>query len=219
MAIINLTKIRTKTGSYERIIGNTKIGNLVRSIHAASISNGTKASEKLILAYKGNLPIFYGKDVNSVKKTLEILLAHPNGVVIFNGFYPNKKNTNKKKEIDVLIYLNGILYVYEIKDGNNLDTKKSESEIDTIENAKEYFEKYVKNVTVGLVCIYMDNKHQIKDERAAKYVVSGKYFLDTFNFDFESFSKLQNIDQPENEKIVLDEMEVILREKRPNLFI
>lgn len=215
MAIITLNPKRKSSGSYVRLIGNKRVADLVTAIHAASISTGTQVTQKLIKSFFGDLPIFHGKDVNSPSKTLKVLKDNPNGVIIFNGFFLN----SRKQEVDVILYVDGVLYCYEIKDGNNLDTKKSKSEIDVIENAEKFFKRYFSDVNVGIVSIHMTNGvHKIKDERADKYVLSGVDFCNNFNFNFDVFCELQNNEQPHNLNVILDEMAMILNENRPYLF-
>lgn len=117
------------------------------------------------------------------------------------------------------MYVDGVLYCYEIKDGDNLDTKKSKSEIDVIENAEKFFKTHFSDVNVGIVSVHMTNGvHNIKDERANKYVLSGVDFCNKFNFNFDMFCELQNNEQPHNLNVILDEMVMILNENRPHLF-
>lgn len=215
MAIITINPQRKSSGSYERLLGNKKTADLMTAIHAASISTGTQVSQKLIKCYSGELPMFHGKDVNTPGKTLKVLKNNPDGVIIFNGFFFNPK----KQEVDVILYVDGVLYCYEIKDGDNLDTKKSKSEIDVIENAQKFFKTHFSDVNVGIVSVHMTNGiHHIKDGRANKYVFSGADFCDKFNFDFNMFCELQNNEQPYNLNVFLDEIEAILNENRPHLF-
>ena len=68
MATIDLKKIRKTSGSYYRITGNKEISNLMTAIQAAAISNGNQVAERFRLSYTGNLPLFYGKEVNSIVK-------------------------------------------------------------------------------------------------------------------------------------------------------
>ena len=213
MAIITINTNRQSSGSYERLTGNKEMAALITAYHAASISTGTQVSQKLIKSYVGNLPIFYGKDVNSPSKTLKILKENPNGVIIFNGYFSNPK----KQEIDVILYVEGVLYCYEIKDGDNLDTKKSKVEIDVIESAKEYFKVNFTSINLGIVCVNMvDDIHHIKDDRADSYVISGPDFCDKFSFNFNMFCELQINEQPYNQNIVLDAMQNILLKMRPD---
>lgn len=204
MALITI-KPRNTSGGYQRLFGCKLISELITAVQAACISTGTQVPKKLRSSYEGTLPIFGGKDVNSPKKTLKVLSENPNGVIILNGFINNPKG--KKNEVDLIIYREGILYCYEIKEGDNLDTKKSSSEIDVIELAQSIFSKNFPKVEVGILSVYMTNgEHQIKDPRAEKYVVSGQAIFNRFNFNFSKFCQLQENEQPENVRIFKEEV-------------
>lgn len=214
MATIDLKKIRKTSGSYYRITGNKQISNLMTAIQAAAISNGNQVAERFRLSYTGNLPLFYGKEVNTIVKTLKVLSDNKDGCIIFGGFIldENSPKKNKKKEVDVIIFINDKLYCYEIKDGNSLDTKKAVSEINLIESFVTFFESKNFKVEVGLISVNMVNgEHSIKDFRANKYLISGKDFSEKFSFDFNFFCDLQKNEQPYNEQIIIDEMKKIIQ--------
>lgn len=206
-----IKKIRKTSGGYLRLFGVDEIANFITSIHAAVISTGTQMSEKLNSVYEGGFKTFSGKDVSTPKKTLKLLLENPNGAIIFGGFIPNPKKKRNKTEIDMIILNDGVLYCYEIKEGGNLDTKKSEIEIDVIELAQSFFSQYYKKVEIGIVSFYMQNgEHQIKNNRAEKYVVSGEFVCDKFNFNYLKFCEIQTNEQPENIKFFYREAAELL---------
>lgn len=211
MALITI-KSRKTTGGYFRLFGCEYISQLITAVQAACISTGTQVSKKLRISYEGNLPIYDGKDVNTPKKTLKVLSQNPNGVIILNGYIHNFRG--KKTEVDLIIYHEGILYCYEIKEGDNLDTKKSTSEIDVIELAKSIFSQNFEKVEVGILSVYMKNgEHQIKEFRAAKYVVSGQHIFEKFGFNFSKFCQLQTNEQPENVRIFKQQVWKIMNDE------
>jgi hypothetical protein len=215
MALITKNPNRKSSGAYERLIGNEKIAELITAIQAATISTGNQVGLKLKLSYEGDLPIFCGKDVNTAKKTLNKIKEYPNGVIIFGGYisYYNNLGKQKKQEVDVILFVDGKVYCYEIKDGNSLDTKKSKSEIDVIESFYKYFSEKNFEVEVGLISINMKNgEHQFKDDRINKYLISGFDFSKKFNFNFEKYLSLQEREQPLNEEFIIREFRLILDE-------
>lgn len=215
MALITKNENRKSTGSYLRLTGNTKIAQLMTAVHAAAICTGNQVGLKLTISYEGNLPIFFGKDVNTAKKTLNKIKENPDGVIIFGGYisYFNEIGKQKKQEVDVILLVDGKIYCYEIKDGNSLDTKKSKSEIDVIESFKKYFTNKNFDVEVGLISINMKNgEHQIKDERIKDYLISGENFSNKFNFNFKKYLELQEKEQPLNQEFVINEMIIIIDE-------
>ena len=211
MALITFDKKRPSSGGYSRLVGDKKLAELLTAIHAGLISTGTQVSLRLQKSYIGSLPIINGNDVNTPKKTLNVLKKHQNGCILFNCFV--KRIDGDKQEIDVLIYDGIRVYVYEIKDGNSLDTKKSEKEIDGIEYAVNSFKNNNYETTGGLILMHMtDKNHSIKDERSEKYVISGKEFCKKFLFDFDRFNEFQKNEVDINKETVLNKMLEILKE-------
>ena len=213
MPIINVKKKRKTSGSYLRIIGNEEVSNLITAIHSTAIRSGNEVVERLKLSYNGDLPIYDSENVNTPAKTLKVLEKNKNGVIIFNGYIniENNNGKNKKQEVDLIIFINNTLYCFEIKEGENLDTKKSKVELDLVESFINYFTKLNFNVISGLLLINMkNNQHSIKDIRANNYIMSGEEFTKKFNFDFKMYKNIQKNEQPINEKIVMEEMRKIL---------
>ena len=213
MPIINVKKKRNTSGSYLRIIGNEEVSNLITAIHSTAIRSGNEVVERLKLSYNGDLPIYDSENVNTPAKTLKVLEKNKNGVIIFNGYIniENNNGKNKKQEVDLIIFINNTLYCFEIKEGENLDTKKSKVELDLVESFINYFTKINFNVISGLLLINMkNNQHSIKDIRANNYIMSGEEFTKKFNFDFKMYKNIQKNEQPINEKIVMEEMRKIL---------
>jgi hypothetical protein len=212
MAIIELNKKRKSSGGYKRMIGNERIANLLTACQAAVISTGCQIAQKLIESYSGNLPIFFGKDVNSPSKTLKTLKLNPKGVIIFSGYI--KDVNGKKQEVDVLIFDGEKIFLGEIKEGDNLDTKKSEIEINDIENAVKYFTSNEFKTTGALILMNMFNKyHSIKDSRANEYIISGQDFCEIFEFDFQKFLNIQKNETSFNKDRFLNEAIQILKEE------
>jgi hypothetical protein len=217
MSEILFKKNVKSTGAYRRLFGDgevaSELSNIFTSVHSATIRNGNDTCEKLKHSYIGDLKIFSGKDVNTPKKTLKVLSENQNGVIIFNGFIGmnGDLNSKKKQEIDVIVCLNNGLYCFELKEGNNLDTKKSKIELDFLENCKKYFFEKNFKIFVGLVCMNMENQeHQIKDKRISKYLYSGKRFCDEFGFDYIKYCELYKNKQPNNVKIMIESLRNVI---------
>jgi hypothetical protein len=211
-----LTKKKRKTtGSYERLFGVGKIGELITSIQSGVIRQGNEVAEILQKCYNGDLPIFFGKNANTPKKTLKILTDNPNGIIIFGAYIPKKTKTKggkqQQQEIDVIVFDGKTIYICELKNGNNLDTKKSTIEINGLENASNYFEELGFITNSSLVLIHMNNGvHEIKDVRASNYVMSGNEFCNKFNFDFAKFSSIEKDDQQHNRDFLKKEITTLL---------
>jgi len=68
MALIKKNKNRKSTGAYKRLVGNQQIADLMTAFHAAAICNGNQVSDKLIVSYEGELPIYKNYPFIKVKK-------------------------------------------------------------------------------------------------------------------------------------------------------
>ena len=203
MAKIDYRKKRETSKGYSRLYENDVLGRFFTANHAATISNGMELRKKLINCYTGKLPIFYGDKVKNQKRTLDIINNTTDGCIIFSGYINDKnknKNKNKKKEIDIIISKKNKLFIIEVKDGNALDTKKSETEIDGIEYSVQSITNLGYEDHEGkLVLMNMENyQHKIKDYRSSEYVMSGEDFCEKFQFDYKKFQECQKSDAPEN---------------------
>ena len=215
MAKLNFTKVRKTSGSYENLVG-PEIAQLVTTIQAATITQGTEVAMKLINSYEGKLPIFQGSDVNNVQKTLRILKSNPSGVIIFGGRFSKsgKTKTGKRKtgEVDLIILKDGVLYLFEIKNGNQLDTKKSKSEYMSLKESEKYFISVNFITKCGLVLVNTPNGyHSIKDNDLSKLVIVFEKFCKDFGFSKKTFNKLQEEDQEYNINEALKMMSKIVK--------
>lgn len=111
----------------------------------------------------------------------------------------NMKISKQHLEPDIIIIHNKNIYITELKDGNNFDTKKSEGEGKQLRMIKELFENIVTdlnldyNVYAELVLWNIDNvnKASIKDKIAKSYSISGKTFSKKHGVDFEGINTIR----------------------------
>jgi len=220
MAKIELNNKRKSTGSYQKLTGNKDIANFTTSFHAAAICSGNEVTAKLEKSYEGTLPIFSKKDTNSPEKTFDLIKNNPEGVIIFNGYVANQKDNGKIKkiEVDLIVYVDNVVHCYEIKEGDNFDTKKSKSEIDNLIKISNSFKELNFEVEVGFVCMNLQNdNHSIKDNRINQYLLRGRFLCSKFNFNFDNFNQLSLNEQEENEHLCILEMERIIKEYKNKL--
>jgi len=201
MAKINdfKSKKNQSSGGYDRLFVLPDTGKHYQKVHSTVIRNGCELSELIIKNYKGELPYFKGKDCNTFKKVLSLIKKFPYGIILkeakfeFNG---------KKISLDYLIIhqVNGFVYVIEIKDGNNLDTKKTKSEIDSLESVEKLLHELgycVKKVLVAFNC--GNSKHNFKDKRVDEIFMNGIEFCKKFNVSFEGIIYDRKSDRLQNE--------------------
>ena len=148
-----------KSGYYN-VFGNRQIAELFRSVQSTTIRNGNELQDIILnsmtcqkLSNKIDLnnlikivntgAEFYIPNYKISKEQLDLL-----GITL-----KGKKNI----DIDALYCKNHILYIIEYKQGDNLDTKKSQSEIESLMKISEFFNKHSINTSSKLVMWICDD--------------------------------------------------------------
>lgn len=133
--------------SYTRLFGHTKSGELlaklVTATQSATISQGLGLEDLIYENYNG--PKMENILVSNVLATIndnrDSNILFKKIIISTEEFeacgidYHRLENLN----LDFLFYSSGILYIRELKDGYNLDTKKSDAEINELKMMKDYF--------------------------------------------------------------------------------
>ncbi|CAG8449490.1 17230_t:CDS:2 [Racocetra fulgida] len=155
--------IEGEDGSYARVFDNGQLGALISRVQSASISSGIEL-EGLIIE-KSDLFL-----VQTVEE-MESLLTNGEKFDKKTYLIPKKvvKNSPKfrfKYEPDYLILKKETktLYITELKDGDNFDTKKSSGEAESLRQFKNHISENVPYKTLILVCCFnqTDKKKIIK---------------------------------------------------------
>jgi hypothetical protein len=179
---IENTKPGRKDGDYTRLFDNEQLGASISRVHSASISSGIEL-EGLILE-KSDL--FLVQTAEEMEKLLT------NGEKYDKKTYliPKKvvKNSPKfkfKHEPDYLILKKETkkLYITELKDGDNFDTKKSAGEAESLRQFKNHISENVPYKTLILVFCFnqTDNKKIIqgfKSKIKPEEAFTGKEFCE-----------------------------------------
>jgi hypothetical protein len=212
MAKITETKVPTskkiESSGYYRVTGNPDLTKLIIMIHATSIRNGNELVNVICEKYKGNLKLFKNEKFKNIGQFSQFVEDNKQGFIV------NKLKiqiNDKYTEIDLVILENNVLNLIEFKDGDNLDTKKSKGEIDTLINAIDFFDKDYK-VKINFCCFNSDGNHQIKDNRVNDFFITGKVLSELFNFDYEGCIEHRKLDCLVNEKYIIDEFRKIVND-------
>ena len=113
--------------------------------------------------------------------------------------------TNKNKiELDGVWIVDGIIYIIEIKDGSDFDTKKSDGEIKTFKLVESLFEGYDFQINIVLWNLKDISNNSVKSLEAKKYITNGKTFSETVGLDFDKINIERKKDQEENKKWILE---------------
>jgi hypothetical protein len=213
-------KRKKKDSSYLRLFKyKTKIAELVSdlitAVHSTSISEGVKLEQYIFDEFDGEK--YHKIKFNDVVKIIKNYESEK--TILFKKVIIGKKiiNENTKHDhersenvhLDLLILHKGELFINELKDGESLDTKKSDIEIREIKVIKKLFE----NVT-GLPCsssiILWTCKNietsSIKTIEADDYILRGIDLCDTLNINHELIEYKRKNSYEGNLKFVLDKM-------------
>jgi hypothetical protein len=202
----NLKKI--ESSGYYRVTGNPDLTKLSIMMHATSIRNGNELVDVICDNYMGNLQLFKNKKFKNIDQFSQFVEDNKQGFIV-NKLKININN--KYTEIDLVILEDNVLNLIEFKDGDNLDTKKSKGEIDTLISAIEFFTNDYK-VKSNFCCFNSDGNHQIKDNRVDDFFITGKELCKIYNFDFERCVEHRKLDCLYNEKYVIDELKKIFKD-------
>ncbi len=143
MAKIRNANPKTSSGGYTRVFNDADLGKLIQKIQSTVITNGTEL-EKIITQQ------------SNVINDLDTFLSECN--YKSDGVYLCSKNTTKKSkyrldkhEPDLIIFeitsMSKNCYIIELKDGDNFDTKKADSEFFVLEKFKNHLGAQIQFIT------------------------------------------------------------------------
>jgi len=201
MALIEKAKGRRKNqapSGYTRIFGLSTLGNLMSRIQGAVISSGNEL-EKLIwerVNQIDDLDIFLNKTLQNgedkifvamkkqIKKSKKI---HSKYEPDFLGFNPHQRK----------------LYIVEVKDGDQFDTKKASGEHATLHNFKDDISsKLSYSTSIFICCFNARTKEEIYKGLKGKFnveeILTGRELSEIFNFNYDEIVKIRTVDQQNN---------------------
>lgn len=190
------------------------MAQLVSKIHGASISNGS-ILESFIID-----PRFNKNPITPPKKGLQCVLENTNGhypkvkisadLLKTKGFELKGKNNI---EIDYIVVKDNELHVYEIKDGDAFDTKKSEAEYQSIVMVKSFFETLgIFKKVHGAIVLWNSrdlSKASFKSIKGKGIIMRGVDFCEKSDIDFESLNNSRKFNNLLNVNYVLNTMDNI----------
>ena len=128
--------------------------------------------------------------------------------------------SKKHIEIDGVWVIGGIIHIAEYKDGSDFDTKKSDSEIQTIIAITDFFKAFSVDVESYIVCWNLKNinNNSFKSSEAGEYIITGRDFSKIVELDFDLIAHDRKVDQKANNAfLVKEEIENILDNDRETL--
>jgi len=201
MALIKNAKGRREgqaPSGYTRVFGIEEIGNLMSRVQGTVISAGNEL-ETLIwerCTQIKDLDEFLVKTLHEKKEG--IWVAHKQQV-------KSSKIINSKYEPDFLAFdlVKRICYVIEVKDGDQLDTKKSAGEHTTLKNFTNDISSALSFSFRIYICSFNANTkdeiyHGLKKKFAMDEILTGKELCVLFKIDFNEIVKVRTADQANN---------------------
>ena len=208
---------------YLRMLGHRPSARFIQKAHSCCIRNGNEL-EDLIYEFS-KMP----KNTR-VKYEQRTFYKQKHGLIVKCRI--GKENFHSEKGInpDVVVFKDDIVYVCEIKDGQNFDTKKSTGEIDKLLVATQFLEKndpFKRKHIPKIVLWNCDNlgESSFKDKRAKEkdMLITGKQFASLTEIDYDGLNdRRKRQDQKANRKYVYHQSRAILKsleEEFPEEFV
>jgi len=201
MALIENIKGRRKNQSpsgYTRLFGNIELGNLMSKIQGTVISSGTEL-EKIIWDNAQQIIDLDDFIVNKINSQLE-------GVWVAKKDQVKKsKHIKSKYEPDFVAFqpLKKICYIMEIKDGDQFDTKKSNSEYVALHDFTNRLRDSM-NLTylIKICCFNAIHKEEIYNGLKRKFsmseILTGKELCELLNIKYDYIINIRKQDQRKN---------------------
>lgn len=197
MALISQTKGRKdpSTSAYFRLFAETaddpvafKIAQMVSKIHATTIRNGCLLDGS-ILANPAHNPNNPTKDGNPA----ELVTGHYVKLRITKEMCPSITG-QEAIEIDYTVVTPDEIHIYEVKDGDNFDTKKSKGEVNSLKTIQAHLMATYPTKTVSHHIVFWNSSDaktaSIKvNDLAAGVLITGSEFCSKIGINFENINE------------------------------
>lgn len=203
----------TKSG-YFNVFGDKAIAELCRKIQSTTIRNGNELQD-IILREVSVQKLSQKIDLDSL-----IRLVRTGATFYIPNYKINKQQLESKNikligkkniDIDAIFCKENILYIIEYKQGDNLDTKKSQSEVESLSKISELFSSYNIQTLPKLVMWVCDDvkNSSIKTTESKEFLTTGKEACEILGISFENIELIRKQDQVDNINYFFEEFEKI----------
>jgi len=207
----DFTDNKIAQSGYYRVCGDIDIARALKAAQATVIRNGNEL-ENLIF----DISTHHAKK-NKGKYDGSLLPDDR----LFVKYRINKKylSGNKGSEIDIVMFTPKTIYVCELKDGDNFDTKKSSGEVDKLDLLCGFFKEkdHLSRAVTPLVVLWNCNdlkQSSFKDARARSWLMRGRDFAPLINVDYDGLNLIRKEDQVENNKYIFNLLKKIMEESQ-----
>jgi hypothetical protein len=202
----------TKDSGYYRLIRDLKFADLLRKIQSCVIGNGNEL-EKLIYKNVRSENKFYNRELSNFKlETVNDFVVQMK-VPVPICFGLAKKNI----ALDNVVFTPTDIYVIEIKDGFNFDTKKSQGEVKSLMAACDIIEKAdpLNRKCISKIVFWSANSLQqvsFKAKGSEDMWITGKDYSSKFNIDYNKVEAERMEDAEKNLTFLVEKLiDIILQ--------
>ena len=202
MAKIRESNPKNRSGSYDRLFGNEKLGELISKVQSASIRAGNEL-EKLI---KERIDV-----VDDLDEFLQ-MDAIPEGIFLVTKSVIKKSQLHiNGSEPDFIIFKQQHCYIVELKDGHVFDTKKVDGERASLYGfAERNAQKLRDNISVYFCAFNQKDHHVIWDgfKRMIEFeeIMTGREFCELLEIDYDEIVEIRSRDTEDNTRYFLEEL-------------
>ena len=192
-----------KKSGYYAIFGDEVLADLFRKVQSTTIRNGNELQDLIF------------NEISVLKLDSKTTFSDIVGLMATGqSFYvPNfkisksqlddvgiKLKGKKKIDVDAIFFKDGILYIIEYKQGDNLDTKKSQGEIESLTKISNFFKNHGIKTNPKLVMWICDDvkNSSIKTTEHKEYLITGFEISEVLGISFDKVQSIRNADQSDN---------------------
>lgn len=189
-----------------------ELARLLSESQAKVISNGNMLDSQILPN-----PEFNPNNVKSHLKSTHLDKSNSIGHYSHFNIMQSDCNSITKKciQLDYVVIDKDTVCIYEIKDGDNFDTKKSEGEVESLIKAKEYFSSLFPNKRVTSHVVLWNAKDISKTSFKVKnipddFIVLGRDFCRRYNIHWDAIAKHRMSLAEENKKDLIKRFQEVL---------
>lgn len=217
MALIQEIRIKrekkgngTEENGYTRILGNDNLGKLISYVHGTVISSGTEL-EEIIQAECNSIPDFHSFVEKDWKNSTGILMASKEQL---KAEFIRKKKKSYVPDFVIFNCDDKECYIIELKAGSMFDVKKSEGELETLENFTSLIARKVHFTCKSYLCGFFANSIEelfigLKEKFPKDQLLTGKNLCTLMKINYNKIYNIYTGDQKQNFKYFIDELSSI----------
>jgi len=206
---IRNAKGRQDGGSgYTRVLGNNELGKLISRVQSTVISNDTELERMIV------------ERTNTINSLENFINDVTDGTQDDGVYLCQKKTLIKSKyaikgiEPDLLIFIverKRVCKVIELKDGDNFDAKKAQSEREHLEQFAIHFGAKIPFVTEFYICCFNQSDKDIiregfKNKFEPEHIMNGEELCSILRSDYNEIVQIRKNDADDNLEYFLDEL-------------